>query len=66
MPCTQALILNRIFTIGGDFDKGCNNLERFLLDVVYNSKPLRKEILRAKLFQGSNFKVLNKEQKIKD
>ena len=41
----QALMLNRICSEAHSFDKGCNDLERFLLEKECSSKLVRKEIL---------------------
>ena len=44
---SQAFRLNRICSDNESFDKGCNNLEGWLMENEYNGKMIRKQILRA-------------------
>ena len=48
IPYSQALRLNHISSETYYFDKRCNGLEIFLLQRVYSSKLVLKEILRAR------------------
>ena len=48
IPYSQALRLNRICSNNEFFDKRCNDLEKYLLEIGYSEKIVRKEILRAR------------------
>ena len=47
IPYSQALRLNRIYSDNENFDKRCNDLEKWLIERGYNEKMIRKQILRA-------------------
>ena len=47
IPYSQALRLNRICSDDENFDRCCNDLERWLMERGYNEKMIRKQILRA-------------------
>ena len=59
---SQALRLNRICSDNESFDKGCNDLEEWLMERGYNKKMIRKQILRA---QEHSRKDLLKREKAK-
>ena len=61
IPYSQALRLNRICSKNEDFDKRCNDLERFLQERGYSSNMVRKEILRARKLSRND--LLDKEKK---
>ena len=48
IPYSQALRLNRICSDNANFDKRCNDLEKWLMERGYNEKMIRKQILRAR------------------
>ena len=48
IPYSQALRLNRICSDNANFDKRCNNLEKWLTERSYNEKMVRNQILRAR------------------
>lgn len=66
MPYIQALRHNRIFHTNDNFDKRCDDLEKFLLDVVYQSKLTRKEIPRARAIPKEILLNEEKEQVSKE
>ena len=45
---SQALRLNRICSDNTNFDKRCNNLEKWLMGRGYNEKMVRNQILRTR------------------
>ena len=45
---SQALRRNRICSDNANFDKRCNDLEKWLMERGYNKKMVRKQILRAR------------------
>ena len=47
IPYSQALRLNRICSDNTNFDKLCNDLEKWLMERGYNEKMIHKQILRA-------------------
>ena len=47
IPYSQALKLNRICSDNTNFDKRCNDLEKWLMERGYNEKMIHKQILRA-------------------
>ena len=47
IPYSQALRLNRICLDTANFDKRCNDLEKWLMEGGYNEKMIRKQVLRA-------------------
>ena len=47
IPYSQALRLNRIYSDNVNFDKRCNDLEKWLMERGYNKKLMCKQILRA-------------------
>ena len=48
IPYSQALRLNRICSDNTNFDKRCNDLEKWLIERGYNKKMIRNQILRAR------------------
>ena len=48
IPYSQALRLNRIYSDNERFDKRCNDLEGWLMEMGYNGNMIRKQILRAR------------------
>ena len=44
IPHSQALRLNRIFSVNESFDKCSNDLEGWLIERGYNGKMIRKQI----------------------
>ena len=51
IPYSQALRLNRICSDPNSFDRRCNDLEKWLTERGYSEREIRKQILRAKVFQ---------------
>ena len=47
IPYNQALKFNKICSDNTNFDKRCNDLEKWLMERGYNEKMIRKQILRA-------------------
>ena len=47
IPYSQALRLNKICSDNVNFDKHCNDMEKWLMERVYTKKLMRKQILRA-------------------
>ena len=60
IPYSQALRLNRICSDNESFDERCNDLERWLMEMRYNGKMIRKQILRAQ--EHSRKDLLEKEK----
>ena len=48
IPYSQVLKLDRICSDNENFDKSCNDLEKWLMQRGYNEKMIRKQILRAR------------------
>ena len=48
IPYNQALRINRIFSDNESFDKGCNDLEGWLMESGYNGIMIRKQILKVR------------------
>ena len=44
---SRASKLNRICSDNKNFDRGCNDLEKWLMERRYNEKFIRKQMLRA-------------------
>ena len=45
IPCSQAFRLNRICSNPISFDRGCNDLEKWVLERGYSEREVRKQIL---------------------
>ena len=48
IPYSQTLILNRICSDNSNFDKRCNELERWLFEKGYTEKMVKKQVLQAR------------------
>ena len=48
IPYSQALRLNRICLDNETFDRRCNDLEKWLMEIGYNEKTIKKQILSAR------------------
>ena len=55
IPYSQALRLNHVCSETNSFDKGCNDLERFLLERGCSSKLMEKEIFWAEKSREMNY-----------
>ena len=60
IPYSQALRVDRICSHNTNFDKRCNDLEKWLMESGYNEKMVRKQILRAP--EHSRTDILDREK----
>ena len=62
IPYSQALRLNRICSDNTNFDKRCNDLEKWLMERGYNEKMVRNQILRAREHSRNDLLEREKQQ----
>ena len=62
MRYSQALRLNRICSGNTNFDKRCNNLEKWLMGRGYNEKMVRNQILRTREHSRNDLLEREKQQ----
>ena len=64
IPYSQALRLNRIYSDSESFDKGCNDLEGWLMERGYDGNMIRKQISRAREYSRKRIFLKEKKQKL--
>ena len=62
IPYSQALRLSRICSDNTNFDKRCNDLEKWLMERGYNEKMVRNQILRAREHSRNDLLEREKQQ----
>ena len=64
IPSSQTLCLNRICSDSRSFDRGCNDLEKWLLERGYKEKEVRKQALGGRAICWDD--LLNRERTLQE